>query len=127
MSGRDLDSIGSGSPSGGGLTLRTWTWIVIGLSALAFVSVSLTGIAALILAYLKRPEARGTIEETHLTYMIRTFWISLGVSLVAGVLLVVGVGIVLFMGLAVWQLYRIIRAIVLLSDNRPIPDPTSWF
>lgn len=127
MTGRNLDSIGSQLPAGGGLTLRNWTWIVIGLSALALISVSLTGIAALILAYLKRPEARGTIDETHLTYMIRTFWISLGVGLVAGILMIIGVGVILFMGLAVWQLYRIIRAIVLLSDNRPIPDSASWF
>ena len=37
----------------------------------------LTGLASIIIAYLKRDDAKGTIYESHLTYQINTFWVGL--------------------------------------------------
>ena len=52
------------------------------------------GIAGLIVAYVKRDDARGTWVASHLTWLIRTFWWSFLWGIVGGIVLVV-LGIIL--------------------------------
>ena len=54
----------------------------------------LVGIAGLIVAYVKRDDARGTWVASHLTWLIRTFWFSFLWGIVGGIVLVV-LGIIL--------------------------------
>ena len=57
-------------------SLKQLTMIVYVLYALsAFIGV--TGIAAILINYIKRDDTRGTIYESHFTWQIRTFWWSL--------------------------------------------------
>jgi uncharacterized membrane protein len=90
--------------------------------------VAIAGIAGVIIAYVKRDDARGTWVESHCTWLIRTFWWSLFWDLliiaVGTILLIVLIGfIVLPVGLAIvsiWVIYRLIRGYLAFKDSRPI-------
>ena len=104
--------------------------LAYGLYALGFFS----GIAALIsviLCLVKRQDVRGTVLESHFTWIIRTFLWSLLAYFVCFVLVVTLIGIPLawLLGLAtyVWSVYRIVIGWVKYSDGRAIPDPEAWF
>src|SRR5438876_462644 len=71
---------------------RTLVIIVYGLYLAALLCVGLSGIAGVILAYVKRDETRGTIWHSHLRNIIHVFWIALGVAVVALVLLIEAAG-----------------------------------
>jgi len=88
------------------------------------------GIVGVIVAYVSRSDSRETWVESHLTWLIRTFWWSLFWS---------GVGWLIFWTLvwifigwpiawtiwvvtAVWVIYRVIRGFLLFNDRRPIPS-----
>jgi uncharacterized membrane protein len=47
------------------------------LQALAFFLGGIPAVVAVVLAYVKRDDARGTWLESHLRWQIRTFWIAL--------------------------------------------------
>ena len=86
----------------------------------------LPSIAAVIVNYLKRSEARGTFLESHFRWQIRTFWfgmlwVCLCALFVVGTL---GIGIfVVWLPLAfvtVWFIYRVIRGWMALSNRQPM-------
>jgi uncharacterized membrane protein len=85
----------------------------------------LIGIIGLIVAYVKRDEARGTWVQSHLRWLIRTFWFSLMWGIVGGVFAVTIIGLVIAIPIwaiaSVWVIYRVIRGYLLFKDNRPIP------
>ncbi|CAG0971203.1 hypothetical protein BURK1_01233 [Burkholderiales bacterium] len=91
--------------------------------------VALAGIVGVIIAYVKRSEARGTWVASHLDWLIRTFWWSLLWSLIVGavgvVLMLVLVGFVLLpLGLAavsIWVIYRVVRGYLAFRDSQPLP------
>ena len=100
-------------------SLRTMAIIVYALMLASFVSMHTAGIVAVILAYVKRGDARGTIWETHFDAVISTFWISLIVLIVAIPLCFVVIGIPILFGLAIWYLYRNIKGLVRAIDGQP--------
>src|SRR5947208_10473201 len=77
----------------------------------------LVGIAGLIVAYVKRDDARGTWVASHLTWLIRTFWYSFLWGVVGAIVLVVlgiiliGIPIALLIWAvaSIWVIYRVIR------------------
>jgi uncharacterized membrane protein len=97
------------------------------------------GIIAIIIAYLKRADARGTIWESHFTYAIRTLWGAFGVivgfiimmfftfrhaahgampNLGTHALMVAAVLLV-----SLWALIRSLNSLLRAIDNRPISNP----
>ena len=86
-------------------------------------SVGLLSVVALIINYVKRPSARGTIFESHFTWMIRTFWWTLlwMVVMALPVMLTLGLFYFLFFIPAIWYLYRMIKGLIYLNDRRPMP------
>src|SRR5436305_9025312 len=54
---------------------------------------TLIGIVAVIIAYVKRDDARGTWTESHLTWLIRTFWWSLLWNCIGWIVFVTVIGI----------------------------------
>jgi uncharacterized membrane protein len=111
----------------GGQTTNPKTWaIVVWVLYLSGLVIGITALVGVILAYVKRGELAGTPFESHMTYAIRTFWISLLGALVGVVLSLVLVGFLILLAVGIWCLYRMIRGLVLALDGRPIPDPTSW-
>jgi uncharacterized membrane protein len=71
--------------------LRTIVLIVYSLFLLAMFN-GFTAVAGVILAYIKRDEARGTIWESHFRNLIHVFWIALAVAVVAVALLIEAAG-----------------------------------
>ena len=87
--------------------------------------VGVAGIVGVVIAYVKRGEAQGTWVASHLTWLIRTFWWSLGWSAIGALAFVTLIGIpvavAIFFATSIWGLYRVIRGILLFKDNQPIP------
>jgi len=99
--------------------------IVIGLAGAATVLGSFIGglpsIAAVILNYAKRGDARGTWVESHYRWQIRTFWYALLWAVVGVFLMLTLVGIpialAVFGALTLWVIYRIARGWLRLRDG----------
>jgi uncharacterized membrane protein len=102
--------------------------IVIGIAGTATVIGSFVGslpsLAAVILNYLKRGEARGTWVASHYRWQIRTFWFALLWALIGWglVFTIVGavVGVPILIALTLWLIYRIGRGWLRLRARRPM-------
>ena len=93
--------------------------IVYGLYVLGYFLGGIPTLAGLIYAYL----ARGTDADldSHLTFQIRTFWISLLVGLVGIVLFFAfGLGVLVLIALTVWNLTRVISGFMLALSEQPV-------
>lgn len=106
--------------------VRQGGFITYGLYGAAVI-VGPTAIAGLIYAYLIRSEATGTYLESHLTWLIRTFWITLLLGFVGVILLLVFVGWIILIVISIWYVYRVVKGFVAFSDMRPLDDPYAWF
>ncbi|ABV92624.1 membrane protein-like protein [Dinoroseobacter shibae DFL 12 = DSM 16493] len=91
--------------------------IVYGLYAVGYF-VGITSLAGLIYAYITR--GSDPLADSHFTFQIRTFWIGLGIGLVALASMVIGIGFLIWIFLLVWGLTRVISGFVLANDGRPI-------
>ncbi len=89
------------------------------LYALSFL-VGITAIAAIILDYIKREDARGTWVESHFTWQIRTFWIGLMLSLMFWLLSFILIGIPLLIALYIWMIYRVVKGWLRLYEGRAV-------
>ena len=107
-------------------------YILFGIAALVGFAghgfLSVVGIVGVILAYVSRGDSRGTRVESHLTWLIRTFWWSLLWNVLGG-LVVLGtlflgypIAWVIWVATAIWVIYRVIRGFLLFNDRRPIPS-----
>ena len=90
---------------------------------------TIIGIVAVIIAYVKRDDARGTWAASHLTWLIRTFWwsflwncigwlvlVTLGIILI-GFPIAIGIWVVT----TIWVIYRLVKGYLLFKDSQPIP------
>lgn len=117
---------------------RTLPAITYGLYLLGLVN-GLTILVGLIIAYVNRDNA-GPRMRTHYTFLIRTFWIGIGIFLALGVLIAISallsvllIGIpflMLFLALwgavGIWFAVRCIVGLVYLSQGDAYPRPDSW-
>jgi uncharacterized membrane protein len=102
--------------------------VVTGLASSGIIAFAplwgLAGFAGLIVAYVKRGDARGTWLESHFSWLIRTFWWSLVWDLIGAVLFITLIGIPIAIAIwavvSLWGLYRVIRGYLAFKDNRPI-------
>ena len=90
------------------------------LQAAFFVS-GISAIVAIVLAYIKRDDARGTWLESHFRWQIRTFWFALLWGALGGLLMIVLVGWVVLCADMVWIIYRIAKGWLNLNDRKPMP------
>lgn len=107
-------------------SLRTMAIVVHGLYAASCLT-GFTGIIGLVIAYVKRGEATGTIYASHFTYAIRTFWIGLAMAFVGIMLSIVGIGLLLLPLVGVWFIVRVVRAFLSVMDNKPIANTSRFF
>jgi uncharacterized membrane protein len=106
-------------------------YILFGIAALVGFAghgfLSLVGIVGVIVAYVSRGDLRGSWAESHLTWLIRTFWWSLlwdalGLLLAVGTLfLAYPIAWAIWVATAIWVIYRVVRGFLLFNDRRPIP------
>ena len=114
-------------------SLKTIGHVSYALHAIVAVGAVLPGVqasvllllAAFVLDMVKRDDARGTWQESHFTWRIRSvLW--------AGVLYVVTIplwllflipGWIAWVIISIWFLYRVIRGWLALNDGKPMPIP----
>lgn len=90
-------------------------------------SMGLLSVVALIINYVKREDAVGTIYHSHMNWMISTFWWTLFwvvVSFIPSLLLaVVSLGLLSFLFVIpfLWYLYRMVKGLLRLLDGRAVP------
>jgi uncharacterized membrane protein len=101
-------------------SLKTLTMVVYALQVLS-VFVGITAIVGVIINYLKREDAAGTLYESHFDWQIRTFWWGLVWSVIGFVLLFAfGLGLLVWFVAGIWALYRVIKGFIKLNDNQPV-------
>ncbi|MEY3474424.1 MAG: hypothetical protein RL087_882 [Pseudomonadota bacterium] len=105
-------------------SLRRLTLVTYVLYALAWFN-GLTAVIAVIINYVKRDDARGTLYESHFTWQIRTFWWSLAWALVGFITSFILVGFAILFGAAIWSIYRIVKGWLYWNDRKPLPLPVS--
>ena len=105
------------------LSLKKITHIIYALFALGIVTGGVFGfamIAGVILAYIKRGDASGTVYAAHFDWLLATFWWSLLWFILSGVAILVFVGWITGLIALVWLLYRIIKGwLALLEEKSP--------
>jgi uncharacterized membrane protein len=81
-------------------------------------------IIAVVINYLKRDEAKGTVLESHFRWQIRTFWFALLWCMIGWMLIVTFIGIpvalLIFFATGLWVIYRIVRGWLALRDRKPM-------
>ncbi|GAB3440329.1 hypothetical protein GCM10027396_06320 [Insolitispirillum peregrinum] len=87
----------------------------------------LTGVVGVIIAHIRLKETKGTIFESHLRWLIRTFWLSLLMCLPGILLSFVGIGLLLLVAISIWFIYRIVVGFLKLNEGKPIDDPSRLF
>ncbi|WP_419225151.1 DUF4870 family protein [Acinetobacter sp. A2] len=75
---------------------------------------------AIIMNYVKRNEMRGTRLESHVDWQIKTFWYSLIGYIVGFLLTAVLIGYFIILVVFIWHVYRLIKGLIALNDNKPI-------
>jgi uncharacterized membrane protein len=104
--------------------------IVYGLYALSLVT-ALPSLLGVILAYVKRPDMRGSWLESHATWQIRTFFIMLISSILSGAMaatiILIPIAGILTGVTWLWFAYRTIKGWLKLSTEAPIDDPEAFF
>ncbi|USQ96782.1 DUF4870 family protein [Caulobacter sp. RL271] len=112
--------------------------VVYGLYLLGFTN-GLTFIIGLIVAYVNRDTA-GPINESHYTFAIRTFWLSIAWFLIGALLLAFGIPLSLLLigipmmiaggaiigAVSLWFVVRCVMGITYLVRGEAYPRPLAW-
>lgn len=100
-------------------TLRRLAFLNYILLALSFLF-GITSIIAVVIAYLNRRDARGSLAGSHFTWQIRTFWYSLLWGFFCSLTFYLGIGLIGGGILTVWFIYRVVRGWMALRDGAPM-------
>ena len=86
---------------------------------------TLLGVVGVIVAYITRSDARGTWAESHLHWLIRTFWWSFLWNafgwLAAITVIGLPVAVAIWVVTSIWVIYRVIRGYLLFHESKPVP------
>lgn len=82
-------------------------------------------IVGVVVAYVFRGEASNTMQS-HYTFQIRTFWISLLLQIIGWLTLVVGIGWLILLIWLIWLIVRCVKGLRIVSKNLPYPNPKTW-
>lgn len=117
-------SPGSSTASGSGFDFNQPT-IVSLLYISAFV-LGVTGIVAVVLAYVWKDQPQADWEVSHYRYHIRTFWLWLIGGVVGLILMIVVIGLFVWLAVAVLVVVRSILALIKAQAHEPMPNPDTW-
>jgi len=93
---------------------------IVYILQLSSLLVGITFIAAVIVNYVKRRDVEGTWLESHFRWQIRTFWWSLLWACVGIATAVIIIGFFVLAVSAIWMLYRAIKGLLNLEENKPM-------
>ncbi len=100
-------------------------WLYLGHAASLVFSLGAFSFIPLIINYVKREDSANTFVYSHHSWQIRSFWWYLVWMALGGVLFMTIVGIpaafLLWTVAWLWKLYRMIKGIVDLNDNKAMP------
>ena len=99
--------------------LKNVTLVVYGLQALSFFFGG-PALIGLIINYVKRDDARGTLYESHFNWQIRTFWWGLAWFALGCILVIVGVGLIILFATWVWVIYRVVKGWLKLIEGKAV-------
>ena len=99
--------------------LKNATTMVYALQALSFLW-GITAIVGVIINYVKREDARGTVYESHFDWQIRTFWWGLAWFVIGVVLALLVVGVLVLLVAWIWMIYRVVKGWLKLIDGKPV-------
>ena len=99
---------------------------------------SIFSIAGLVMAYLKRSDYDNTIYESHMTYIVQTFWIGFLYTVISFIIhfIITFIHFNVFFSFAsfllipltaLWYIIRIIKGFVYFYDNKAIKNSKTWF
>lgn len=95
--------------------------LVVYILQVASVFVGITAIVGVIINYVKRDEAAGTVYESHFNWQIRTFWWMLAWSVLGFILIFAfGLGFLVWFVAGIWAIYRVVKGWLKLNDNQPV-------
>jgi uncharacterized membrane protein len=101
-------------------SLRQITLVVYILQALS-VFVGITAIVGLIINYVKKEDAAGTLYESHFVWQIRTFWWGLLWSVLGFILIFAfGLGLIVWFVAGIWAIYRVVKGWLKWNDRQPV-------
>lgn len=102
--------------------LKKVATIVYALQAGGFLFFYLPHIAAAIVIYQKREDAKGTLLDSHFRWQLKTFWFGLAWAILGFILTItiVGsvVGIPIMVVNGIWIIYRVIKGWLRLNDGK---------
>jgi uncharacterized membrane protein len=105
-------------------SLKTIAMAVYALQALSFFF-GVTALVAVVINYVKREDAAGTVYASHFDWQIRTFWWGLLWAVLGFMLiLALGLGFVVLFAAWVWAIYRVVKGWLKLTEGKPVsPAP----
>ncbi|AOY92549.1 hypothetical protein BKK79_12735 [Cupriavidus sp. USMAA2-4] len=122
------ESSGQVLPSGAQLdSLRKLLHILYALYAIFWLTGGITALVAIIVDYVKRDDARGSLYASHFAWQIRSFWWSIAWAVLGGALfftvVLIPAAFAVWGVLSLWMLYRIVKGWLYLNDGKPMyPD-----
>jgi uncharacterized membrane protein len=100
--------------------LRQITLVVYILQALSFFF-GITAIVGVVINYVKKEDAAGTLYESHFDWQIRTFWWGLAWSVLGFILIFAfGLGFIVWFVAWIWMIYRVVKGWLKWNDNQPV-------
>jgi uncharacterized membrane protein len=91
------------------------------LFAIGLLSAGVLGaatVAAIVLLYIKRADAAGTVYAAHFDWMMQTFWWGLLALAVSGLATYIYIGWVGVIATGIWALFRLIKGWLALLEGR---------
>ena len=119
MPNSDIQPSGNAAAAGGGTAKIVY---IVYLCSVVFWVLAVVG---LIISYVNRNDAPEW-AASHYRFQIRTFWIGLLFSVVAGVAVFIYVGVLLFLAALVWWIVRCAKGLKYVSRSEPYPNVTTW-
>ena len=85
-----------------------------------------TPVVGVIMAYVKRDEAQGSIYASHIDYLIKTFWVSLVGTVLGTFTTLILIGWLILLVTAIWFIYRVVIGLIKLNEDKPV-STQGWF
>lgn len=76
-----------------------------------------TSLIGVVIAYIKKSETQEDWIREHFQWQINTFWISVLLGIVGLITLSLGIGVFILAGLALWNIYRIVKGWLRYNDE----------
>ena len=100
---------------------RQLTLILYILYASCWILGGLPAIVAIVINYIKREDAAGTLYESHFAWQIRSFWWGLAWAVVGTITAIIGIGFLILGALVIWLIYRMVKGLLFWNDHKPMP------